>query len=81
MSGLTLEFRASDFVFSDSFGLGVNAIILPGIKIGNHVVIGAGSVVTKNIESNSLAVGNPARVIKRIKTEKYGRIIDEISLL
>jgi acetyltransferase-like isoleucine patch superfamily enzyme len=38
--------------------------LLPGIKIGNNVVIGAGSIVSKNIPSNSVSVGNPCKVIK-----------------
>lgn len=37
---------------------------MPGVKIGNRVVIGAGSVVTKDIPDNLLAVGNPCKVIK-----------------
>lgn len=41
-----------------------NSVVLPGVEIGDNVVIGAGSVVTKNIPSNSVAVGNPCRVIK-----------------
>ena len=44
--------------------IGVNSIIMPGIKIGNEVVIGSGSVVTKDIPNNCIAVGNPAKVIK-----------------
>lgn len=47
---------------SDVF-IGVNTIVMPGVTIGSRVVIGAGSVVTKNIPDNSVAVGNPARVI------------------
>lgn len=47
---------------SDVF-IGLNTLIMPGVTIGNNVVIGAGSVVTKNIPDNSVAVGNPARVI------------------
>lgn len=47
--------------------IGASATILPGISIGDNVVIGAGAVVTKNIPSNSLAVGVPAKVIKSIK--------------
>ncbi len=47
--------------------IGGNAIILPGITIDNGCVIGAGSVVTKNIPDFSLAVGNPAKVIKKLK--------------
>ncbi len=44
--------------------IGVNSIIMPGVKIGNEVVIGSGSVVTKNIPDNCIAAGNPAKVIK-----------------
>lgn len=44
--------------------IAVNCLILPGVKIGNEVIVGAGSVVTKDIPSNSVAVGNPAKVIK-----------------
>lgn len=47
--------------------IGGGAIILPGVTIGNNCVIGAGAVVTKDIPDNSLAVGNPARVIKKLK--------------
>ena len=49
-------------VGSDVF-IGVNTIIMPGVNIGNKVIIGAGSVVTKDIPNNSVAVGNPARVV------------------
>jgi tetrahydrodipicolinate N-succinyltransferase len=45
--------------------IGSHAIILPGVRIGRHAAIGAGSVVTKNIPANCLAVGNPARVVRR----------------
>ena len=45
--------------------LGHGTIVLPGVSIGEHVVIGANSVVTGNIPSNSVAVGAPARVIRR----------------
>ncbi|MBS4958869.1 MAG: sugar O-acetyltransferase [Clostridium celatum] len=43
-----------------------NVTILPGVSIGSNTVIGAGSVVTKDIPSNVLAVGNPCRVIRNI---------------
>ena len=45
---------------------GGNVTVLPNVEIGDNSVIGAGSVVTKNIPSNCLAVGNPCRVIKEI---------------
>ena len=43
--------------------IGAQTIVLPNVKIGDYVVIGAGSVVTKDIPDNSIAVGNPCRVI------------------
>lgn len=47
--------------------IGSDCTILPGVEIGDGAVIGAGSIVTKNIPANSIAVGNPARVIKQIE--------------
>ena len=46
--------------------IGAGALIMPGITIGDNVVIGAGSVVTKDIPSNTVAVGNPCRVLRKI---------------
>jgi acetyltransferase-like isoleucine patch superfamily enzyme len=46
--------------------IGANVTILPGVKIGDYAVIGAGAVVTKDIPSQSVAVGVPARVVKEI---------------
>ncbi len=53
--------------------LGAGVIVLPGVEIGDNSVIGAGSVVTKNIPSNVVAVGNPCRVIREIndKDKEY----------
>ena len=46
--------------------LGAGVIVLPGVEIGDNSVIGAGSVVTKNIPANVVAVGNPCRVLREI---------------
>lgn len=46
--------------------LGAGAIVLPGVTIGDHSVIGAGSVVTRDIPANVVAVGNPCRVLREI---------------
>jgi maltose O-acetyltransferase len=59
----TVEFSKPVTIGNDCW-IGGGAIILPGVTIGNNCVIGAGSVVTKNIPDNSMAVGNPAKVIK-----------------
>jgi acetyltransferase-like isoleucine patch superfamily enzyme len=53
--------RVGDNVF-----LGIGAILLPGVSIGNNCVIGAGSVVTRDIPEGVVAVGNPARPIKKV---------------
>lgn len=53
----------------DHVWIGGNVTILPGVTIGNHVVIGAGSVVTKDIPDWSVATGNPCKVIRKITDE------------
>jgi len=57
--------------------IGVNAIVLPGVVVGDNVVVGAGSVVTRDVEPNRLIVGNPAKPIRVIRTGNYGKILDE----
>ncbi|WP_288478113.1 sugar O-acetyltransferase [uncultured Clostridium sp.] len=59
-----LEF-AKEIKIGNDVWIGGNVVVLPGVTIGDNVVIGAGSVVTKDIESNSIAVGNPCKVIKK----------------
>ena len=49
--------------------LGGNVTVLPGVTIGDNVVVGAGAVVTHDIPSNSLAVGVPARVVRSLEEE------------
>ena len=48
------------------FILGAGVVVLPGVTIGDNTVIGAGSVVTKDIPANVVAVGNPCRVLRAI---------------
>lgn len=47
--------------------IGANVIILPGVNIGDGAIIGAGSVVTKDVESYTVVAGNPAKIIRRRK--------------
>ena len=53
-------------IIGDNVSLGANVVIIGDVKVGNNVIIGAGSVVVKDIPDNSVAVGNPARVIKTL---------------
>jgi len=54
-----------EIVIEDNVFIGANCVISPGVKIGTGSVIGAGAVATKDIPANSVAVGVPARVIKK----------------
>lgn len=53
-------------VVEDYARIGANSTILPGVRIGKNSLVGAGSVVTKDVPPGSVAAGNPARVIKRV---------------
>ena len=54
-------------IIEDDVWIGTRVIILPGIKIGKGSVIGAGSVVTKDVEPYSIVAGNPAKLIRKRK--------------
>ena len=58
-----------DITIGDNVWIGGNVCVMPGVTIGNNAVIGAGSVVTKDIPDNAIAVGNPARVLRYITEE------------
>ncbi len=66
--------KADTYIGEDCV-IGISSIIMPGVHIGNEVVIGGGSIVTKDIPSNCIAVGNPARVIKENIRVRNGKII------
>lgn len=56
--------------------IGANAIIMCGVTIGDMVIVGSGSIVTKNIPSNCIVAGNPAKIIREgVITGKYGRMV------
>ena len=61
---------ARDVVVHRGSWIGANAIILPGVEIGQGAVVGAGSVVTKSVPAGCVAVGNPARVVRNRFDEK-----------
>ena len=53
-------------VISDDVWIGANAVILPGVTIGRHVVVAAGAVVTKDVPDNCVVGGVPTKVIKQL---------------
>lgn len=65
-----LRYKTAEFnkpvVIEDNVWIGANSVILCGVHIGKNSVIGAGSIVTKDIPDNVVAVGNPCKVIKKI---------------
>lgn len=72
-----LEITKPIIVGNDVY-IGNNVILMPGVKVGNKVIIGAGAIVTKDIPDNSVAVGVPARVIKT--ADEYFEKIQKESL-
>lgn len=57
--------------------IGINSIIMPGVKIGNEVIVGSGSIVTKDIPSNVIVAGNPAKIIKTgINVNSKGQLVN-----
>ena len=63
-SRLVLTDKVGDIVIGDYVWIGGGAIILPGVTIGEGSIIGAGSVVSRDIPPYSVAIGSPAKVIK-----------------
>lgn len=54
-------------IIEDNVWIGINATILPGVRIGYGAIIGANSVVTKDVPAMTVAAGNPAKIIKELK--------------
>ena len=74
------KYKFGKTIIGNNVFLGVNSVVLPGVKIGSNVVIGAGCVVTKDIPDNSVVAGNPGKVICSIeelyqKRMKKGELI------
>ena len=61
--GNNQPFLVDTFIGKNCF-IAVGAIILPGVKIGDEVIVGAGAVVTKDVPSNCVVAGNPAKIIR-----------------
>lgn len=61
------HYEPKNVIIKTGSWIGANVIILPGVTIGKNSVVGAGSIVTKTIPDNVVAVGNPTKIIKEIK--------------
>lgn len=59
--------KFGEIIIEDNVFIGMNSIIMPGVRIGKNTVIGAGSIVTKSIDENTVACGIPAKKIKSIE--------------
>ena len=57
--------KSKSIIIGNNVWIGMNSVVLPGVQIGDNVVIGAGSIVTYDIPSNSIAGGNPCKVIRQ----------------
>ena len=62
-------FSTKPIVIGDDVWIGANAVILPGVTIGKHVVVAAGAVVTKDVPDNCIVGGIPAKMMKRLTPE------------
>ncbi len=60
----TKRYIQKDVYIGKNCLIGIHAILMPGIRIGDNSVVGAGSVVTKDVPPNTIVAGNPARIVK-----------------
>ena len=71
------EMRATTHIGKRCF-IGANAIIMPRVTIGDEVIVGSGAVITKDVPSNCIVAGNPAKIIRQgIHTKKYGKLLKD----
>ncbi len=66
LARLTDVEKTAPITLGNNVWLGGNVTVLPGVTIGENTIVGAGSVVTKSLPANVIAVGNPARIIKTL---------------
>lgn len=69
--------HVKDVVFGEAVWVGDSALIMPGVTIGNGAVIGAGSVVTKNVPDFAVVAGNPAKILKFRNGERFNQLLAE----
>lgn len=70
---------AKPIIVEDNVWIGGSATILGGVTIGKNAIVGAGAVVTKDVEPNTIVVGNPARVLRKITAEDRKKYQEELA--
>lgn len=78
-SALKLPFLYEDVYIGKGCQLGLNVTVMPGVHIGEGVIIGTGALVTKDIPAWSVAIGFPAKVIKQIEERTDTELITDLS--
>lgn len=74
---MSRRFHTDTYIGKKCF-IGAHVIVLPGVKIGDHCIIGAGAVVTKDVPSNSIVGGNPGKIIRSgINPESMGKLLEQ----
>nr|WP_278474398.1 sugar O-acetyltransferase [Megamonas funiformis] len=70
---------AKPIIVEDNVWIGGSATILGGVTIGKNAIVGSGAVVTKDVEPNTIVVGNPARVLRKITAEDSKKFQEELA--
>ena len=82
MDGKQWPFKEEKVVLQDGCHIGIGTIIMPGVTIGEGAIIGAGSLVTHDVPPYCVAVGSPAKVVRKyevIKNEDYTQYSEKAS--
>lgn len=67
LNDLNIQAEGKNIEIGKNCWIGMNSVILPGVKIGNHTIVGAGSIVTKSFEKGDCVIGgNPAKIIRNL---------------
>ena len=70
LSHTSVRSQKEGTVLEDNVKVFVNAVVLPGVKVGKNSIVGAGCVIVRDVPPNVVMMGNPARVVKHLESEK-----------
>lgn len=66
---------AKETVIGNDVWIGANVLIMPGVTVGNHTILAAGAIVTRDVPDYAMAGGNPARIIRMRNTQPYAQAV------